>query len=186
MLIYEYKVDASKKQYVAIEEAIRIVQFIRNKCLRLWMDERGSPRTICSAIVLCLLKRIPLLLVSIPRHGKPQQIVPGLPFPASMTTARTTSQARKAIPGFSTITGVWSTKQTGWKLSLMASISSSPMAVALDACDWLAIPSSRLQHFLSSRSSGSGLSTVLMATMCSSRSGRACDRASAYRKAGWH
>jgi len=42
MLIYEYKLDGSKEQYAAVDEAIRIVQFIRNKCLRLWMDERGS------------------------------------------------------------------------------------------------------------------------------------------------
>src|SRR5579859_278176 len=41
MLIYEYKVDGSTKQYAALDEAIRIVQFIRNKCLRLWIDERG-------------------------------------------------------------------------------------------------------------------------------------------------
>jgi putative transposase len=41
MLIYEYKLDGSQAQYTAINEAIRIVQFIRNKCLRLWMDERG-------------------------------------------------------------------------------------------------------------------------------------------------
>ncbi len=41
MLIYEYKLDATKAQYAAMDEAIRIVQFIRNKCLRLWMDERG-------------------------------------------------------------------------------------------------------------------------------------------------
>src|SRR6266576_2112253 len=41
MLIYEYKLDGSKKQYAAIDEAIRIVQFIRNKCLRLWMHTRG-------------------------------------------------------------------------------------------------------------------------------------------------
>src|SRR5437660_8550711 len=41
MLIYEYKVDGNKAQCAAIDEAIRIVQFIRNKCLRLWMDERG-------------------------------------------------------------------------------------------------------------------------------------------------
>ncbi len=41
MLIFEYKLDGSKKQYAALDEAIRIVQFIRNKCLRLWMDERG-------------------------------------------------------------------------------------------------------------------------------------------------
>lgn len=41
MLIYEYKLDGTKAQYRAIDEAIQVVQFIRNKCLRLWMDERG-------------------------------------------------------------------------------------------------------------------------------------------------
>ena len=39
MLIYEYKLDGAKAQYAAIDESIRIVQFIRNKCLRKWMDE---------------------------------------------------------------------------------------------------------------------------------------------------
>jgi putative transposase len=39
MLTYEYKVDGTKRPYAAIDEAIRVVQFIRNKCLRLWMDE---------------------------------------------------------------------------------------------------------------------------------------------------
>jgi len=38
MLVYEYKLDGNKKQCAAIEEAIRVVQFIRNTCLRLWMD----------------------------------------------------------------------------------------------------------------------------------------------------
>ena len=41
MLIYEYKIDARKEHYAAIDNAIRVVQFIRNKCIRLWMDERG-------------------------------------------------------------------------------------------------------------------------------------------------
>src|SRR5581483_6512618 len=41
MLVLEYKVDGSKSQFAAIEEAIRTTQFIRNKCLRLWMDNRG-------------------------------------------------------------------------------------------------------------------------------------------------
>lgn len=54
MLVYEYKVDGSKKQYAAIDEAIRIVQFIRNKCLRKWMDERGVSRndlqTYCAVL----------------------------------------------------------------------------------------------------------------------------------------
>jgi putative transposase len=41
MVIYEYKLDGTQKQYAAIDEAIKITQFIRNKCLRKWMDERG-------------------------------------------------------------------------------------------------------------------------------------------------
>src|SRR5215472_10112314 len=41
MLIYEYKLDGRNAQYQAIGEAIRVVQFIRNKCLRLWMDTPG-------------------------------------------------------------------------------------------------------------------------------------------------
>lgn len=44
MLIYEYKVDATPAQEAAIEEAIRIVQFVRNKALHLWMETRGTNR----------------------------------------------------------------------------------------------------------------------------------------------
>ena len=44
MLIYEYKLQGNKQQYAAIDEAIRITQFIRNKCLRLWTDTRGTNR----------------------------------------------------------------------------------------------------------------------------------------------
>src|SRR5919205_133491 len=42
MLIYEYKLDGNKQQYAAIDEAIRVVQFIRNKCLRLWTAPSGG------------------------------------------------------------------------------------------------------------------------------------------------
>jgi putative transposase len=38
MLILEFKVKAKPAQYSAIDEAIRTVQFIRNKCIRFWMD----------------------------------------------------------------------------------------------------------------------------------------------------
>jgi putative transposase len=42
VLTYEYKVGGNKQQYTAIDEAIRVVQFIRNKCLRKWMDEHAT------------------------------------------------------------------------------------------------------------------------------------------------
>src|SRR5260221_12330999 len=41
MLIYEYKLLVTPAQRTAIDEAIRVVQFIRNTCLRLWRDDRG-------------------------------------------------------------------------------------------------------------------------------------------------
>jgi len=41
MFVLEFKVRANKTQYAAIDEAIRTTQFIRNKCLRHWMDHQG-------------------------------------------------------------------------------------------------------------------------------------------------
>jgi len=38
MIVFEFKCVANKIQYQRIDEAIRITQFIRNKCLRYWMD----------------------------------------------------------------------------------------------------------------------------------------------------
>ena len=59
MLIYEYKVDGTKAQYAAIDEAIRVVQFIRNKCLRLWMDERGINKNDLQCYGAVLAKEYP-------------------------------------------------------------------------------------------------------------------------------
>ncbi|MEH1855788.1 MAG: transposase, partial [Nostoc sp.] len=41
MLVLEYKIKAKKLQYLAIYEAIKTTQFIRNKCLRYWIDAHG-------------------------------------------------------------------------------------------------------------------------------------------------
>jgi len=41
MFVLEFKVKAKKTQYQAIDEAIRTTQFIRNKCIRYWMDNQG-------------------------------------------------------------------------------------------------------------------------------------------------
>jgi putative transposase len=42
MIIYEFKVKGKDKQYRAIDEAIRTSQFIQNKCLRHWMDNKDK------------------------------------------------------------------------------------------------------------------------------------------------
>jgi putative transposase len=38
MLVFEFKAYAKSTQFVAIDEAIRATQFIRNKCIRYWME----------------------------------------------------------------------------------------------------------------------------------------------------
>jgi putative transposase len=41
MLVLEFKAKGKTTQYAAIDEAIRTAQFVRNKCIRYWMDNRG-------------------------------------------------------------------------------------------------------------------------------------------------
>jgi putative transposase len=38
MIVFEYKAYGKTNQFIAVDEAIRTVQFIRNKAIRLWMD----------------------------------------------------------------------------------------------------------------------------------------------------
>ena len=40
--IYEFKVKGKDRQYKAIDDAIRTSQFIQNKCLRYWMDNKDK------------------------------------------------------------------------------------------------------------------------------------------------
>jgi len=42
VIIYEFKVKGKDRQYRAIDDAIRTSQFIQNKCLRYWMDDKGK------------------------------------------------------------------------------------------------------------------------------------------------
>jgi putative transposase len=41
MIVLEFKAKGKTAQYSAIDEAIRTAQFVRNKCIRYWMDNRG-------------------------------------------------------------------------------------------------------------------------------------------------
>ncbi|GCE50606.1 RNA-guided endonuclease InsQ/TnpB family protein [Thermosporothrix hazakensis] len=59
MLLYEYKLSGSRQQDAAIDEAIRIVQFIRNKSLRLWMETRGTSKNDLQCYCAVLAKEYP-------------------------------------------------------------------------------------------------------------------------------
>jgi putative transposase len=38
MLVYEFKLAGKQQQYSLIDEAIRTALFVRNSCIRYWMD----------------------------------------------------------------------------------------------------------------------------------------------------
>ncbi|MEM7726761.1 MAG: RNA-guided endonuclease TnpB family protein, partial [Cyanobacteria bacterium P01_A01_bin.45] len=40
MIVLEFKAKGKTTQYAGIDEAIKTAQFVRNKCIRYWMDER--------------------------------------------------------------------------------------------------------------------------------------------------
>ncbi len=58
MLTLEYKLDGNPAQYAAIDEGIRVVQFLRNKCLRAWVDrvDEGKSKFDMTAYTAVLAK----------------------------------------------------------------------------------------------------------------------------------
>ena len=40
MLVFEFKAYGKSSQIAAVNEAIRTAQFVRNSCLRYWMDNQ--------------------------------------------------------------------------------------------------------------------------------------------------
>jgi putative transposase len=59
MLVFEFKAYGKSEQFIAIEEAIRTVQFIRNKCIRLWMDNPKTNKYDLSKYSAVLAKEFP-------------------------------------------------------------------------------------------------------------------------------
>ncbi len=61
MIVVEFKVKGKKTQYSAIDEAIRTAQFVRNKCLRHWMDHENISRKLLYRYNTQLRKEFPFV-----------------------------------------------------------------------------------------------------------------------------
>lgn len=59
MLVLEFKAYGKSQQFTAIDEAIRTVQFIRNKCIRLWVDNPKTNKYDLSKYSAVLAKEFP-------------------------------------------------------------------------------------------------------------------------------
>jgi transposase len=132
MLIYEYKLDGSKRQFAAIDEAIRIVQFIRNKCLRKWMDERGISKNDLQVSCAVLAKEYPFAarLNSQARQASADRS--WFAISRFYENCKNHKPGKKAIPSFSMITGVLTISKRAGSWNPMGNISVSLMVVGLD------------------------------------------------------
>jgi putative transposase len=116
MLVYEYKLDGTKAQYAAIDEAIRVVQFIRNKCLRLWMDERGISKNDVQTYCAVLAREYPFApcLNSQARQASADRA--WLAISRFYANCKALRPGKKGYPKFQHDNRSVEYKVTGWKL----------------------------------------------------------------------
>ena len=116
MLIYEYKLDGNKQQYQAIDEAIRIVQFIRNKCLRLWMDTRGTNKNDLQCYCAVLAKEYPFAACLNSQARQASADRAWFAISRFYENCQQKKPGKKGYPQFQHDNRSVEYKQTGWKI----------------------------------------------------------------------
>ena len=118
MLVFEFKAYGKSAQIKAIDDAIRTAQFIRNSCIRLWMDVQGTGKNDLQKYCAVLAANFPFAneLNSMARQSSAERAW------ASMT--RFYNNCKKGIPGlkgypqFQKDCRSVEYKTSGWKLAL--------------------------------------------------------------------
>jgi putative transposase len=117
MIVLEFKAYGKSSQFSAIDEALRTVQFIRNKALRFWMDGLGKSQYDLNKYCAVLAKEFPFCdeLNSMARQAAAER--------AWSAIARFYDNCKKQVPGqkgypqFQKDNRSVEYKSTGWKLS---------------------------------------------------------------------
>lgn len=119
MLVFEAKLEGKSEQYQRLDEAIRTARFIRNSCIRYWIDTKGVNRYDLSAYCAVLAKEFPWAakLNSMARQASAER--------AWSSIARFYDNCKKAKPGKKGFPrfkkhetrGSVEYKTCGWKLS---------------------------------------------------------------------
>ena len=116
MIVLEYKIKAKQHQYRAIDQAIRTGQFVRNKALRYWMDNKGVNKYDLNKYCRVLAKEYAFAaqLNSTARQSSAER--------AWSSIARFFNNCKQKIPGkkgypkFKKYSRSVEYKQSGWKL----------------------------------------------------------------------
>ena len=133
MFVLEYKVKAKEKQYRAIDDAIRTSQFVRNKALRYWMDNKGANKYDLNKYCRILAKEFSFAdeLNSTARQASAERAWSGISRFSDGQHKRDDKSSRsvlenckkqvsrkKGFPRFKKNTRSVEYKQSGWKLDV--------------------------------------------------------------------
>ncbi|GET39719.1 RNA-guided endonuclease InsQ/TnpB family protein [Microseira wollei] len=117
MIVYEFKIKGKVEQYRSIDEAIRTFQFVRNKTIRFWMDNRGVKLSEFSKQSAILAKEFELAdkLNSQARQAATERA--SFSVQRFYDNCKSGKPGKKGYPKFQKRNRSVEYKTTGWKLS---------------------------------------------------------------------
>ena len=117
MIVREAKLkNGTKEQYLALDEAIRTAQFIRNKAVRFWMDNQGVSKAILYTLCKDLAAEFPFAkkLNSAARQASAERAWAAI---SSFYSRCKKGAGKKGYPKFKKHCHSVEYKVSGWKLS---------------------------------------------------------------------
>lgn len=117
MIVYEFKLKGKDGQYKAVDDAIRTSQFIRNKCLRYWMDNKGVNQSDLSKYTARLAKEFSFAdeLNSTARQASGERCWAAIY--RFFDSCKKKVKGKKGFPRFKKNQRSVEYKKSGWKLS---------------------------------------------------------------------
>lgn len=117
MIVYEFKVKGKVSQYSAIDDSIRTSQFVRNKCLRYWMDNEKVSQYVLNKYTAVLAKKFDFAneLNSTARQASAERCWSSIAN--FYTNCKKKTTGKKGYPKFKKNQRSVEYKKSGWRLS---------------------------------------------------------------------
>jgi putative transposase len=117
MLVFEFKAYGKLAQFAAVDDAIRTAQFIRNSCIRLWMDVKGTGKNDLQKYCAVLAANFPFAneLNSMARQASAERAWSSIS--RFYDNCKKGAKGKKGFPQFQKDCRSVEYKTTGWKLA---------------------------------------------------------------------
>jgi putative transposase len=117
MLVFEFKTYGKSSQFTAVDEAIRTAQFVRNSCLRYWIDNQKVDKYDLNKYCAVLAKNFPFVggLNSQARQASAERTWSAIS--RFYDNCKKGTHGKKGYPQFQKDCRSVEYKSTGWKLA---------------------------------------------------------------------